>query len=82
MLYTPSQDKKALAGVPQREIRKTKTDESERDRHKCDYCMKTGHIREKCWKLDGCPTLGRGGRNGSSRPQAYRSETTDHFTPI
>lgn len=36
---------------------------------KCEHCLKIGHTKDKCWKLHGRPTLGRGGRSNFNKTQ-------------
>lgn len=38
MVYPPPQDRNALAAIPQKGIDKTKAENYEKDRKKCDYC--------------------------------------------
>ncbi|KAJ7969147.1 Retrovirus-related Pol polyprotein from transposon TNT 1-94 [Quillaja saponaria] len=51
---------------------------SDKDDLQCDYCGKTRHTRDTCWKLHGRPTRGRGGRFvGPPRSRAYVSDTVE-----
>ncbi|KAJ7951046.1 Retrovirus-related Pol polyprotein from transposon TNT 1-94 [Quillaja saponaria] len=51
---------------------------SDKDDLQCDYCGKTRHTRDTCWKLHGRPTRGRGGRFvGPPRSRAHVSDTVE-----
>ncbi|KAJ7950679.1 Retrovirus-related Pol polyprotein from transposon TNT 1-94 [Quillaja saponaria] len=51
---------------------------SDNDDLQCDYCGKTRHTRDTCWKLHGRPTRGRGGRFvGPPRSRAHVSDTVE-----
>ncbi|KAJ7954402.1 Retrovirus-related Pol polyprotein from transposon TNT 1-94 [Quillaja saponaria] len=51
---------------------------SDKDDLQCDYCDKTRHTRDTCWKLHGRPTRGRGGRFvGPPRSRAHVSDTVE-----
>lgn len=49
-----------------------KVGEAKKDKRKCDYCLRTGHTKEKCWRLHGL-----GGENGNFMSHAYFLETTE-----
>lgn len=47
--------------------------DAEKQKRKCDHCGKTGHSREKCLKLQGRPTQGRGsGRSGTTKSHGHK----------
>ncbi|KAJ7968090.1 Retrovirus-related Pol polyprotein from transposon TNT 1-94 [Quillaja saponaria] len=51
---------------------------NDKDDLQCDYCGKTRHTRDTCWKLHGRPTRGRGGRFvGPPRSRAHVSDTVE-----
>ena len=63
-----------LVSVPQSERRILPTHcdsgssvgSDDKDTLHCDYCQRSCHTRETCWRLHGrLPTRGRGGRSGS-----------------
>lgn len=64
VIYTYRKNEQHWLMFAQRENDRTNVDEPGRDKRKCDYCMETGHTREKCWKLSGRPNRGCGGRVG------------------
>ncbi|KAJ7963242.1 UBN2_3 domain-containing protein [Quillaja saponaria] len=51
---------------------------SDKDDLQCDYCGKTRHIGDTCWKLHGRPTRGRGGMVvGPPRSRAHFSDSAE-----
>lgn len=66
MLHIPSQDRSILMTTPPNDIKTEKSrgedrlGDPENRKRKCDQCEKTGHTREKCWKLYGRPSRGDG----------------------
>ncbi|GAV87332.1 hypothetical protein CFOL_v3_30758 [Cephalotus follicularis] len=72
MMLSNTQDKSALVA---------NSTQKAKDQIKCDHCGKTRHTKETCWKLQGRPIRGRGGkRMGQPRSQAHFSETIE-FIP-
>ncbi|KAJ7949694.1 UBN2_3 domain-containing protein [Quillaja saponaria] len=51
---------------------------SDKDDLQCDYCGKTHHTRDTCWKLHCHPTRGKGGRVvGPPKTQYHFSDTAE-----
>lgn len=78
MLSTVTHDRSALISTPQHngwnQPRNSSTDRlsDEKDKLFCDYCQRTRHTRETCWKLNGGRgNRGRGGRSGQSGGRNY-----------
>ena len=59
----------------------TKGDLSRKSRPFCDYCKRTGHIRDKCFKLNDYPpksgTLPQGNRRGKQVAAVVTHDDTD-----
>ncbi|OIT35747.1 hypothetical protein A4A49_61781, partial [Nicotiana attenuata] len=76
MLYSTPIEKSGLTVSHEQ----TKAFTSDKDHLHCDYCGKSRHTKETCWKLHGRPTRGRGGKRvGLSRGQANIVENVETF---
>ena len=50
----------------------------EKDLLKCDYCAKTRHTKELCWKVHDHPSRGQGDNGGGVvRSHAHLTESAD-----
>ncbi|KAJ9145999.1 hypothetical protein P3X46_028321 [Hevea brasiliensis] len=68
------------AGLAANSLREQPYGLSDMDHLHCDYCGKSRHAKEQCWKLHDCPTKGHeGNRMGSARSQANVSEAVSVF---
>jgi len=92
MLHSSSQSQSTLVGAtlctPSNSSRFRDRDRTadatsdDKDKLFCDHCNRSRHTRETCWKLQGRPTRGRGGRTGGGfRPRAHHTSTVETTTP-
>ncbi|KAJ8763577.1 hypothetical protein K2173_002460 [Erythroxylum novogranatense] len=74
MLHTPIVEKAGLVASSTEKAKPANTS-SNKDHLHCDYCGKSRHTRETCWKLHGRPNQSRGKRGGSMvRGQAHLAD--------
>jgi len=92
ILHSSSQSQSDLVGATQRtpsnssrfrdRDRTADATSDDKDKLFCDHCNRSRHTRETCWKLQGHPTRGRGGRTGGGfRPRAHHTSTVETTTP-